>query len=296
MAAGLGTDLCGLDAPADRAGPALGHLGVAVRAELGRGAHGPDAHAGRLLFPSRAPPAQAGTTAPTILVWRSSWIEERAGCSSARARPAHAVHAGAGANHDLRRPLPGRLPREAAAAAMGHFTTDRARARKRDQASRRTSTARIARARGIERFQDTDGRRSVRALSQKGKEAPMLQDAPMYAYIPARDLARARRFYEEKLGFEPKQVRAGGVLYEFARSTSCFLYPTPNAGTSKASQAFWQVDDIEREVAELTARGVQFERYDMPEMDQKGISTMGDAKAAWFKDTEGNIMAVIQAR
>jgi len=124
----------------------------------------------------------------------------------------------------------------------------------------------------------------------------MLQDAPMYAYIPARDLARARRFYEEKLGFEPKQVRAGGVLYEFARSTSCFLYPTPNAGTSKASQAFWQVDDIEREVAELTARGVQFERYDMPEMDQKGISTMGDAKAAWFKDTEGNIMAVIQAR
>jgi catechol 2,3-dioxygenase-like lactoylglutathione lyase family enzyme len=65
----------------------------------------------------------------------------------------------------------------------------------------------------------------------------MLKEAPMYSYIPAKDLARARAFYEEKLGFEPKEVRAGGVIYEFARGTACFLYPTPNAGTSQASQA-----------------------------------------------------------
>ena len=111
----------------------------------------------------------------------------------------------------------------------------------------------------------------------------MLQDAPMYSYIPAKDVARARRFYEEKLGFKPKQETAGGVIYEFGKGTACFLYPTPNAGTSQASQAFWQVDDIEREVAGLKARGVEFEKYDMPEMDEHGISTGGGAKAAWFK-------------
>src|SRR3954465_1360680 len=92
----------------------------------------------------------------------------------------------------------------------------------------------------------------------------MLQQSPMYAYIPAKDVARARQFYEQKLGFKPKLEKAGGVAYEFGNGTACFLYPTPNAGTSKASQAFWQVDDVEREVAELRARGVVFEHYDMP--------------------------------
>jgi len=122
----------------------------------------------------------------------------------------------------------------------------------------------------------------------------MLQNAPMYSYIPVKDVDRARRFYEEKLGFKPKQLTAGGVVYEFGQGTACFLYPTPNAGTSQASQAFWQVEDIEQEVAELMARGVKFEKYDLPNVDEKGISIGGGAKAAWFKDTEGNIMAVIQ--
>jgi len=122
----------------------------------------------------------------------------------------------------------------------------------------------------------------------------MLQNAPMYSYIPAKDVARARKFYEEKLGFKPGRETAGGVVYEFGKGTACFLYPTPNAGTSQASQAFWQVEDIEREVVELKARGVKFEKYDMPTMDESGISTAGGAKAAWFKETEGNIMALIQ--
>ena len=123
----------------------------------------------------------------------------------------------------------------------------------------------------------------------------MLQNSPMYAYIPARDVNRARKFYEGKLGLKPKQETAGGVVYEFGERTACFLYPTGNAGTSKASQAFWQVDDIEREVAELKQRGVQFEEYDMPDMKPKNsIYTGGGAKAAWFKDSEGNILALIQ--
>jgi catechol 2,3-dioxygenase-like lactoylglutathione lyase family enzyme len=122
----------------------------------------------------------------------------------------------------------------------------------------------------------------------------MLQKSPMYAYIPAQDVARARQFYERKLGFKPTAEVDGGVIYDCAGGTSCFLYPTPNAGTSKASQAFWHVEDIESEVADLKARGVVFEDYDMPGKDENGIVNQGGAKAAWFTDTEGNIMAVIQ--
>jgi predicted enzyme related to lactoylglutathione lyase len=123
----------------------------------------------------------------------------------------------------------------------------------------------------------------------------MLQNAAMYSYLPAKDVSRARRFYEDKLGFKPTREEAGGVVYEFADSTACFLYPTENAGTSKASQAFWRVDDIEREVAELKKRGVQLEHYDVDgDTSPDGIVTAGGARAAWFKDTEGNILAIIQ--
>ena len=124
----------------------------------------------------------------------------------------------------------------------------------------------------------------------------MLQKFPLYAYIPARDVARARRFYEQQLGFEPKQEVAGGVVYAFAGGTECFLYPTPNAGTSQASQAFWQVADVDAEMAELKSRGVVFEHYDMPgERSPSGAITAGGAKAAWFKDTEGNILAIVES-
>ena len=123
----------------------------------------------------------------------------------------------------------------------------------------------------------------------------MLQKFPMYAYIPAKDVARAREFYERKLGFKPGEEVAGGVAYEFAENTACFLYPTPNAGTSKASQAFWRVDDVELEVEQLKRKGVKFEDYDMPGMKTvNGIATAGGAKAAWFRDTEGNILALVQ--
>jgi len=122
----------------------------------------------------------------------------------------------------------------------------------------------------------------------------MLRTAPIRAYIPISDLSRARNFYEKTLGLTPKEEYAGGVIYECG-GAEVFMYPTKNAGTSKASQAFWQVDDVETEVAELKARGVVFEEYDMPGTKMKNsIATRGGAKTAWFKDTEGNILAVSQ--
>jgi len=127
------------------------------------------------------------------------------------------------------------------------------------------------------------------------REISMLQQSPMYSYLPAKDVARARAFYEQKLGFRPLEETGGGVVYEFGKGTACFLYPTPNAGTNRASQAFWRVADVEREVAELTSRGVTFEEYDMPGMKTvNGILTAGGAKTAWFTDTEGNILAIVQ--
>ena len=124
----------------------------------------------------------------------------------------------------------------------------------------------------------------------------MLRSAPIRAYIPASDVKRARKFYQEIIGLKPREEYAGGVIYECG-GTEAFLYPTPNAGTSKASQAYWQVDDVEAEVADLKMRGVKFEEYDMPEAAMKNsIVTAGGAKTAWFKDTEGNILAVSQRR
>jgi catechol 2,3-dioxygenase-like lactoylglutathione lyase family enzyme len=134
--------------------------------------------------------------------------------------------------------------------------------------------------------------------ASSGKEDVMLQDSPIYAYFPATDVPRARAFYEKKLGLKPKEEVAGGVVYEFGKGTAAFLYETPNAGTSKASQAFWDVPDVDRTVAALRERGVVFERYDdLPgKRSADGyVVEAGGAKAAWFKDPDGNILAVIQS-
>jgi catechol-2,3-dioxygenase len=125
--------------------------------------------------------------------------------------------------------------------------------------------------------------------------ALVLKNAPVIPYIPASDIARARQFYEEKVGLVPREQIEGGVVYECGDRSWIFLYRSVGAGTSKASQAFWQVKDVEKEVAELRARGVVFEEYDMPGLKTvNGVAIAGNSKAAWFKDSEGNIMAIIQ--
>ena len=123
----------------------------------------------------------------------------------------------------------------------------------------------------------------------------MLKNAPIIPYIPVADMARARKFYEEKVGLVPKEEYAGGVIYECGKDSWVFMYKSPGAGTSKASTAFWSVDNVEAEVSELKARGVVFEEYDFPGLKMvNSIATGGGAKTAWFKDTEGNILAVSQ--
>ena len=123
----------------------------------------------------------------------------------------------------------------------------------------------------------------------------MLKNVQIIPYIPVADVARARKFYEGKVGLTPKEEYAGGVIYECGSGSWVFVYPSAGAGTSKASTAFWAVDDVAAEVAELKARGVVFEEYDMPGIKmENSIASAGVAKTAWFKDSEGNILAVSQ--
>jgi catechol 2,3-dioxygenase-like lactoylglutathione lyase family enzyme len=123
----------------------------------------------------------------------------------------------------------------------------------------------------------------------------MLKNARIVPYIPVANVARARKFYEEKIGLVAKEEYAGGVVYECGDGSWVFMYLSGGAGTSRASTAFWAVDDVVAEVATLRKKGVVFEEYDMPGLKTvNGIATGGGAKTAWFKDTEGNILAISQ--
>jgi catechol 2,3-dioxygenase-like lactoylglutathione lyase family enzyme len=123
----------------------------------------------------------------------------------------------------------------------------------------------------------------------------MLSSSPIIAYVPASDLARARKFYEDKLGFRALEANEVGATYEAGKGSRFFVYKSAGAGTNKASTAFWDVHDLESEMADLRRRGVVFEEYDTPGYKTvNGVATGGGAKAAWFKDTEGNILAIAQ--
>ncbi len=123
----------------------------------------------------------------------------------------------------------------------------------------------------------------------------MLKNSHIVPYIPVSDISRAREFYESKVGLTPKEVHPEGVVYECAEGSWVFMYRSGGAGTNKASQAFWEVADVVSEVSQLKAKGVTFEEYDMPGIKTvNSIATGGGAKTAWFKDTEGNILAISQ--
>ena len=125
----------------------------------------------------------------------------------------------------------------------------------------------------------------------------MLTTSRVEANIPAADLARAQAFYADKLGLTPIRDLAGvDLVYETEAGTRFNLYETTFAGQAGHTIAQWHVDDIEAEVHDLKAKGVVFEVYDMPgvEWDGEIASLAGLGRAAWFKDSEGNIMCVDQ--
>lgn len=115
------------------------------------------------------------------------------------------------------------------------------------------------------------------------------------ANIPASDMQRARKFYEETIGLVPVHNMTGAVVYECGKGTRVVLYQSVGAGTNKATTANWSVTDLQAEMNALRAKGIVFEEYDMPGLKtENGIATSGKSKAAWFKDTEGNILGIVQ--
>jgi catechol 2,3-dioxygenase-like lactoylglutathione lyase family enzyme len=131
-----------------------------------------------------------------------------------------------------------------------------------------------------------------------------LRDGDVATRLPAQDLDRARAFYAEKLGLEPVEERPGGLRYE-CRSGQFALFESAGAASGSHTQMGWKVDDIDAVVVELRGRGVVFEEVDAP-----GLRTIGGIadvegnypsaggvgeRAAWFRDSEGNLLGIGQA-
>lgn len=127
----------------------------------------------------------------------------------------------------------------------------------------------------------------------------MLKNARVNASLPAKDLARAKAFYADKLGLLPVREGPEGLasflFYEVAAGDRFLIYQTAGTASGQHTQMGFEVEDIAREVKDLRARGVVFEEYDWPGLKTvDGIAEAGGAKSAWFKDSEGNMVAVVQ--
>ena len=134
------------------------------------------------------------------------------------------------------------------------------------------------------------------ASSNAPATASPLASAPAYASIPAKDLARARDWYDAKLGLRPTRDLGGnGLVYETG-GTGFVVYPTPFAGTGKHTIAGWAVADIDATMGLLRSRGVTFEEYDGTNgpKTQNGVARADGGAAAWFRDSEDNILNLSQ--
>jgi len=122
----------------------------------------------------------------------------------------------------------------------------------------------------------------------------LLNKASAHATVAVSDLGRARKFYEETLGLKAMDERSDGVRYQTG-DTWFLVYPSQFAGTAKSTYMSFEVDDVEKTVKELRDRGITFEEYDFPGLKTvNGIAEIQGVKGAWFKDLDGNIIAVGQ--
>ncbi len=121
----------------------------------------------------------------------------------------------------------------------------------------------------------------------------MLGSYPLAASIPAVDLARAVQFYTEVLGLKQVEGDERAVLLEAGKSSRIFMYQREATKADHTAITFY-VDEVDRVVEGLIDRGVVFEQYDFGDhkTDARGIIDLGIAKAAWLKDTEGNIISI----
>lgn len=124
----------------------------------------------------------------------------------------------------------------------------------------------------------------------------MFTDRTVTAMVPAADFARARRWYAEKLGLEPaSEMGEGGAGYALGEGTRFFLYATEYAGTAKHTVFSIDTPDLAADMKALRDKGVVFEEYDFPGFKTvDGVVEFGPVKNAWFKDSEGNIIGLVE--
>jgi catechol 2,3-dioxygenase-like lactoylglutathione lyase family enzyme len=123
----------------------------------------------------------------------------------------------------------------------------------------------------------------------------MFADTKAVSAFAVDDLAQARKFYGETLGVRVSEQH-GMLTLHLAGGRDTLVYPKPDYTPATYTVLIFHVDDIEAAVGELTKQGVQFERYDGMDQDERGISRGGGPLAAWFKDPAGNIVEVLQVR
>ena len=122
----------------------------------------------------------------------------------------------------------------------------------------------------------------------------MLTSRDAIATIAVKKIAPAKKFYEGTLGLKPMPTEETGVQGYKSGNSSVLVYESQYAGTNKATAATWAVENLEAVVRDLKAKGVRFEHYDFPGATRQGdVHSTGKTKAAWFKDPDGNILALV---
>ena len=123
----------------------------------------------------------------------------------------------------------------------------------------------------------------------------MFTDSQATAMLPAKDAARAKSWYADKLGLKPAEdMGDNGAAYDLG-GTRVFLYPTQFAGTAQHTVLTFNTDDLAGDMKTLRARGVSFLDYDIPGLKtENGVAEFGDIKNAWCKDSEGNILGFVE--
>jgi catechol 2,3-dioxygenase-like lactoylglutathione lyase family enzyme len=123
----------------------------------------------------------------------------------------------------------------------------------------------------------------------------MFANSKAFSGFAVSDLPAARQFYGETLGIRTSE-QYGLLTLHLAGDRDTLVYPRPDQTPATYTILNFPVEDIDKAVDELTARGVQFERYEGIEQDGKGINRAGGPYIAWFKDPAGNVLSVLQER
>jgi catechol 2,3-dioxygenase-like lactoylglutathione lyase family enzyme len=121
----------------------------------------------------------------------------------------------------------------------------------------------------------------------------MFESARFICPIPVADLEGARAFYTETLGLSFEDESEAGILVVADGGTRILLYRSPGGAPPTHTVAGWEVPKLEPVIEGLKARGVRFEDYDLPGLrTEHHVAWIGPERAAWFRDSEGNILAI----